>query len=150
MRVGVISDTHGLLRPEAIAHLQGVDAIVHAGDIGGQGILGALEAIAPVYAVRGNCDGAWASALPWTRLEVLGGAGFYVLHDLGGLDLAPEAAKVRVVVSGHTHRPAVRWQGPVLYLNPGSAGPRRMDLPIALALVDLEGEGIAPRIVTLG
>ncbi len=150
MRVGVISDTHGLLRPEALTHLDGVGAILHAGDIGGRQVLEALEAIAPVYAVRGNCDGPWARDLPWTRLEEIGGGGFYLLHDLGGLDLAPEAAKVRVVVSGHTHRPEVRWQGPVLYLNPGSAGPRRMDLPITLALVDVEGEAISPRIVTLG
>ena len=134
MIVGVISDTHGLVRPEALAALAGVEHIVHAGDIGGDAVLDALRAIAPVTAVRGNND--HGSPLPETQMIELGGRTFYVLHDLNELDLDPRAAGVDVVVAGHSHKPLHEVRGGVCYLNPGSAGPRRFKLPIALARVD--------------
>ncbi|MDF1562522.1 MAG: metallophosphoesterase family protein [Deltaproteobacteria bacterium] len=150
MKIGIISDTHGLLRPEVLAALEGCEAILHAGDIGGDAILAGLRRIAPVHAVRGNCDGSWARALPWTEHRELGGLGFYLIHDLAELDLDPSAAGVSVVVSGHSHQPKIAWQGGVLYLNPGSAGPRRFTLPIALARLELGPGGLEPEIVTLG
>jgi putative phosphoesterase len=132
--VGVISDTHGLLRPEAVAALEGVDLIVHAGDIGNPEIIDELREIAPVHAIRGNVDrGLWADEFSPTEIVDLDGQSLYVLHDLNELDLDPAAAGFRVVISGHTHDPKITEERGVLYLNPGSAGPRRFRLPISLA-----------------
>lgn len=139
MRIGIISDTHGLLRPEACAQLAGVDHILHAGDIGGPEVIARLEALAPTTAIRGNNDtGAWAARYPDIARLTLGGRSFLVLHDLKALETDPAAAGIDVVVSGHSHRPKIETVGGVLYLNPGSAGPRRFTLPIAVATLDLE------------
>ena len=136
--IGLISDTHGLVRPEALRALGGSDLIVHAGDVGKPEILDALKLLAPVVAVRGNIDrGGWASALPLTATVTAGSAVVYVLHDLQQLDLAPAAAGFHVVVSGHSHKPSRMERGGVLYLNPGSAGPRRFQLPVTVARLDL-------------
>ncbi len=133
-RIGLISDTHGLLRREAIAFLRGSDYIVHAGDIGDAAVLVELGAVAPVTAVRGNNDsGAWAKGIAETEVLKVGGISIYVLHDLAQLDLDPLAAGYQVVVSGHSHKPLLERRGGVLYVNPGSAGPRRFKLPIAAA-----------------
>ncbi len=141
MRVGVISDTHGLLRPEAVQALDGVDHILHAGDVGDPAILEELRKIAPVTAIRGNIDRVGACArLPATEVVELGGVSFYLLHDVKELDLDPRSAGIGVVVSGHSHKPAVEKKKGVLYLNPGSAGPRRFSLPITLAIVTV-GDG---------
>lgn len=138
MRVGIISDTHGLLRPEAETALQGVQLIVHAGDVGSPEILRKLKLIAPVFAVRGNVDTeSWARELPVTTVVEAGGATFYVLHNLRELDLRPEAAKFDFVISGHTHQAEQSQRNGVTYLNPGSAGPKRFHLPVTLALLDL-------------
>ena len=132
--VGVISDTHGLLRPEALEALQGSELILHAGDVGDPEILEALEGIAPVVAVRGNMDRTpWARDLPETEVVEVGGVHIYILHDLATLPLDPVAAGFAVVVSGHTHEPNVEAEGGVLFLNPGSAGPRRFRLPVSVA-----------------
>ena len=148
--LGVISDTHGLLRPEALMALEGVDRIIHAGDIGPPEILGELEAIAPVTAVRGNMDGGgWTRDLHGTEVVEIGGATIYVLHDLSQLDLNPEAAGFQAVVFGHTHQPEVRRADGILYLNPGSAGPVRGSKPISLALVDVVEGRLTPRIIPL-
>jgi len=150
VRLGVISDTHGLLRPEAVRALEGVDHIVHAGDIGNREILVELEGIAPVTAVRGNMDwGEWTAGLQETEVVEIGGVSIFVLHDLDLLDLNPDAAGFDVVIFGHTHLPEARRAHGVLYLNPGSAGPVRESKPVALALVDLVEGSLAPRIVTL-
>lgn len=150
LRVGVISDTHGLLRPEALRALAGVDRIVHAGDVGGPDVLEALAAIAPVSAVRGNNDrGAWAAALPATEVVELEGCSLYVLHELEHLDLDPAAAGFQAVISGHSHQPSATSRDGVLYLNPGSAGPRRFRLPIALARLDVSGNLLSHEIVHL-
>jgi putative phosphoesterase len=151
MIVGVISDTHGLLRPEAVALLRGVDGIIHAGDIGGPEILTSLAAIAPVTAVRGNNDnGSWARALPATAVLDAGGSLIYVLHDLHELDLDPSASGFRVVVAGHSHRPANQERDGVLWFNPGSAGPRRFKLPIAVGRLVIERGDVRGEIVTIG
>ncbi len=140
LTVGVISDTHGLLRPEAMAALAGVDRILHAGDVGAPDILDRLAAIAPTTAVRGNVDhGGWATALPLTDVVRLGELDVYMLHDLGTLDLDPVAAGFAAVISGHSHQPRADWKGRVLYLNPGSAGPRRFTLPVTLSILRIEG-----------
>lgn len=132
--VGVIADTHGLLRPEALAALSGVHRILHAGDVGSRAVLDALAKLAPVTAVRGNNDfGAWAEALADTADVDLAGARVHLLHDLARLALDPAAAGFRAVIAGHSHRPAVTVRDGVLYLNPGSAGPRRFDLPLGVA-----------------
>jgi uncharacterized protein len=132
--IGVISDTHGLLRPQAVRALKGVELIIHAGDIGGPEVLAALERIAPVEAVRGNIDsGDWAGKLPRTRMLEVGGVHLFVLHDLSRLDLDPAAAGLAAVIYGHSHRPQSESRDGVLYLNPGSAGPRRFTLPVTLA-----------------
>ena len=132
--VGLISDTHGLIRPEALQAMRGVDWIVHAGDVGNTAVLAALEKIAPVHAVRGNVDrGAWADQLAESCVVEMGGGLLYVLHDLNQLDLDPVAAGFSVVVFGHSHRPSAVWKEGVLYVNPGSAGPPRFDLPVTLA-----------------
>jgi putative phosphoesterase len=149
-RIGLISDTHGLLRPEALAFLRGCEHIVHGGDIGDAQILEALAAIAPLTAVRGNNDrGPWAEAVPETALVELGGLRLYAIHDLAQLDIDPVAAGVRVVVSGHSHRPRAEERGGVLYLNPGSAGPRRFKLPISAAELLIDDGAPTSRIVEL-
>src|SRR5438309_10493457 len=126
MRIGIISDTRGRLRPEAIKHLAGTDHIIHAGDIGAQEVIEGLRKIAPTTAVRGNIDaGEWAKDYPNTTLIVLGGRSIYVLHDLKGVELDPAASGFDIVVSGHSHRPKIETKDGVLYVNPGSAGPRR-------------------------
>ena len=140
MLIGVISDTHGLLRPEALQVLAGSRLIVHAGDVGDPGILDALRAIAPVVAVRGNID--VASALPEHQLIEEGGVSIYVLHDVNQLDLDPIAAGIQVVISGHSHKPSIRTQDGVLYLNPGSAGPRRFKLPVTVARLHVNAKGL--------
>jgi putative phosphoesterase len=131
--LGVISDTHGLLRPEAVEALRGSDRILHAGDVGDSEILERLAEVAPVTAVRGNVDtGAWAKSLAETEIVEAGGVSIYMLHDLGQLDLKPEVAGFRVVVYGHSHKPGIAEKSGVLYLNPGSAGPRRFNLPVSV------------------
>ena len=149
-RVGLISDTHGLLRPEASAFLRGCNHIIHGGDIGGQNILRDLALIAPVTAVRGNNDqGAWADALSETELVQFGDVLVYVLHDLAQLDIEPKAAGISVIVSGHSHQPRVQKRDGVVYVNPGSAGPRRFKLPVAIAELNIDGNAISPRMLTL-
>jgi uncharacterized protein len=136
--VGLISDTHGLLRPEATAALRGSNLIIHAGDIGNPQILEELKSIAPTFAVRGNIDTQpWASAIPPSEIIELAGTSIYVLHDLKQLDIKPAVVNFKIVVSGHTHQPESRWHAGVLYINPGSAGPKRFSLPISLARLDL-------------
>ncbi len=150
MRVGVISDTHGLLRPEALHALQGSDAIVHAGDIGKPEILAELGRLAPVTAVRGNIDtSGWARSLPATEILDAGDATLYVLHSIGDLDLDPAAAGFHAVISGHSHKPAITWKDGVLYVNPGSAGPRRFSLPITVARLCVEGATVSAELVGL-
>ena len=150
-RVGLISDTHGLLRPEATAFLAGSHHIVHAGDAGDPFILDALTAIAPLTAIRGNVDmDAWASRLRETELIRFGEIAVYVMHDLKALDIDPRAAGIRAVISGHTHEPIVFERDGVLYVNPGSAGPRRFRLPIAAAELLVEGSAVSARIQELG
>jgi len=140
LTVGVISDTHGLLRPEAVAALAGVDQILHAGDVGTPAVLDALRTIAPTTAVRGNVDhGVWATALPMTDVVRLGTLDVYMLHDLATLDLDPVAAGFAAVISGHSHQPKAEWRRDVLYLNPGSAGPRRFTLPVTLSILRITG-----------
>jgi putative phosphoesterase len=149
-RIGLISDTHGLLRPEALDYLAGSDHIVHAGDIGGPELLERLAAIAPLTVVRGNNDtAAWQKTIPETARLELAGVGIYVIHDLKALDIDPAAAGVRVVVSGHSHKPAYIERGGVLYVNPGSAGRRRFTLPIAAGELLVEGGQAEVRLVTL-
>jgi len=149
MKIGVISDTHGLLRPEALVALAGVEHILHAGDVGDIAILIALRRMAPVTAIRGNIDtGGPCAALPATDFVELGGKIFYLVHSVKDLDINPAVAGVAVVVSGHSHRPSVEERNGTLYLNPGSAGPRRFDLPVSVAVVDITAE-IDARIVRL-
>jgi uncharacterized protein len=148
--VGVISDTHGLLRPEALEALKGSELILHAGDIGGPEVIESLRAIAPVVAVRGNNDrGEWAEEFPEYDAVEVGSARLYVLHDLKGLDISPEGAGFRVVVSGHSHKPLAEERRGVLYLNPGSAGPRRFKLPVTLARLTIEGDDASAEIINL-
>jgi uncharacterized protein len=136
--IGLISDTHGLLRKEALRALEGAELIIHAGDVGKSEILDTLRAIAPVVAVRGNVDTeSWASALPETAVVEAGAATIFVLHDAHALDLNPAAAGFHIVVSGHSHKPVRTESGGVLYINPGSAGPRRFQLPVTIARLDL-------------
>jgi len=138
-RIGLISDTHGLLRDEAVEALRGSDLILHAGDVGKPEIIDALRTVAPVVAVRGNVDrGSWASALPITAVAETESALIYVLHDLKELDLDPVSAGFGVVVSGHSHKPARSQRSGTLYINPGSAGPKRFDLPTTIARLNLE------------
>lgn len=150
MIVGVISDTHGLLRDEAIRALAGSGRIVHAGDIGNPGILEALSKIAPVTAVRGNVDRErWAGFLPLAETIEVETATVYVLHDLADLDLDPRAAGIQAVISGHSHQPLSEIRNGVLYLNPGSAGPRRFRLPVTLARLHVNGTKLRPELVPL-
>jgi len=149
-RIGLISDTHGLLRPEAVAFLRGCDHIVHGGDICEQRVLDELAAMAPLTVVRGNNDvGAWAQDIPETASFEMGGVRFYAIHNLAELPIDPVAAGVRVVISGHSHKPLAQERDGVLYINPGSAGPRRFTLPISAAELLLDGEAITPRIIEL-
>jgi len=136
--IGLISDTHGLLRPQALRALEGSDLIIHAGDVGAPRLIEALKTLAPVFAVRGNVDTEpWALALPETEVIEADPATIYVLHDVHALDLDPAAAGFQIVVSGHSHKPARTEHAGVLFLNPGSAGPRRFDLPVMVARLDL-------------
>ena len=149
-RIGILSDTHGLLRPSVLAFLQGCDHIVHGGDVGKIEILETLRAIAPVTAVRGNNDtGSWASALPEIQRVTLAGTQLYVLHDLALLSIDPSAEGIAVVVSGHSHRPAEVQRDGVLYFNPGSCGRRRFRLPIAVGELNVTEGQIVSRIVEL-
>jgi putative phosphoesterase len=150
VRVGVISDTHGLLRPEALKALQRAEHILHAGDVGDPAILDALRAIAPVTAIRGNIDeGGPCSHLPPTELVELAGHSIYMLHDVKKIDLNPEAAGISVVVFGHSHKPLVEWRRGVLFLNPGSAGPRRFQLPVTVAWLLIESDKLSAEVVHL-
>lgn len=150
MRVGVISDTHGLLRPEAVEALQGCERIIHAGDVGDPDILPKLARIAPVDAVRGNVDlERWARKLPETLAVEMDGTTVYVLHDLYDLDLDPAAAGFGVVISGHSHRPAVEHRDGVMFLNPGSAGPRRFTLPVTVAILSVGDDRPSARVVEI-
>ncbi len=150
MTVGVISDTHGLLRPEALAALQGSDLILHAGDIGPREILDRLRKVAPTVAVRGNVDmGIWATALPLAEVIEAGGVQLYMLHDRAALDLDPIAAGFAAVVFGHSHRPGAEMRDGVLFLNPGSAGPRRFTLPVTVARLTVVGGTLTHEIVEL-
>jgi putative phosphoesterase len=149
-RIGIISDTHGLLRPEAEQRLAGVDHIIHGGDIGRPEIIDALRRIAPVTAIRGNVDiGDWAVAYPETEVVRLAGKSIYVLHDLKTRQINPSARDIDVVVSGHSHVPKIDKAGGVLYLNPGSAGRRRFRLPITLATIDVTPDSLRPVIHVL-
>jgi putative phosphoesterase len=149
-RVGLISDTHGLLRPEAVAFLRGSDFIVHAGDIGDTNVLTELNALAPVTTVRGNNDnGTWAKAIAESQVLQIGDVFVYVIHDIAELDLDPVAAGFQVVVSGHSHKPAVQTRNGVLYVNPGSAGPRRFSLPVAVAELEIAGPSVKANLVEL-
>ena len=150
MRIGVISDTHGLLRSEALTALQGVGHILHAGDIGNIKILKALRTIAPITAIRGNIDNFGPCAeLPPTEFIELAGHSLYMLHDLAALDLDPAAAGISVVISGHSHKPNIEHRKGVLYFNPGSAGPRRFSLPISLGFLEISGSSITPQLIQL-
>lgn len=150
MLIGVISDTHGLLRPEAIAALQGSEHILHAGDVGDAEILERLRQIAPVTAIRGNVDVAGPCArLPATEFVELGGRNVYMLHDRHALDLDPVAAGISVVVSGHSHHPAIQWHKGVLYFNPGSAGPRRFSTPVSVGLLTISEAAVEARLKDL-
>ena len=150
VRIGLVSDTHGLLRPEALAFLAGSDAVVHAGDIGHPDILAALRRIAPLTVVRGNNDTQdWARGLPESALLKVGDARVLVLHDLAQLGAAGLPPGVRAVVAGHSHRPWVEWRDGVLHVNPGSAGPRRFSLPVSVAEILVDGGAWEARTVTL-
>lgn len=150
MTVGVISDTHGLLRPEAIEALRGSEVIIHAGDVGVPDVLERLKAIAPTIAVRGNIDqGAWAQLLPLSEVVEVGELQLYVLHDLSELDLDPAAAQFAAVIYGHSHQPKAELRGGVLFLNPGSAGPRRFALPVTVAKLRVLGTGLSHELIEL-
>jgi putative phosphoesterase len=148
--VGVISDTHGLLRPEALAALTGSDLILHAGDVGDPDILSQLEAVAPVVAIRGNVDrGEVARALPDTQVVELEGWMIYIIHDVETLDLAPEAAGIGMVIFGHTHSPEIREARGVQYFNPGSAGPRRFSNPVTVGKIRVSQGALSPEIIEI-
>jgi putative phosphoesterase len=150
MTIGVISDTHGLLRPEALAALRGSQHIIHAGDIGDPGILDKLGEIAPVTAIRGNVDrSAWASSIPDTNVLEIGGITIYVIHNLQGLDLKPSAAGFAAVIYGHSHVPKREMKDGVLFFNPGSAGPRRFRLPVTLGKLRIRNQRLETEIVEL-
>jgi uncharacterized protein len=148
--LGVISDTHGLLRPEAVEALLGCERILHAGDVGAPEILEALARLAPVIAIRGNIDtDPWARVLPEREIVEVGGISIYMVHDLGKLDLNPEAAGFGVVVYGHSHRPRIEQKNGILYFNPGSAGPRRFSLPVSVGRLIVEAGKVQAELVEL-
>ena len=148
--IGIISDTHGLLRPEAVDAMEGVDLIIHAGDIGGDSILDELGSCAPVVAVRGNLDNEGrACRLPLNDTVALKNTIIHVIHDVDRIDLDPSASGISVVINGHSHRPSVKRRDGVLYLNPGSAGPRRFNLPVSVALMHVNGKSVKAEIVQL-
>jgi putative phosphoesterase len=148
--VGIISDTHGLMRFEAIEALKTVDLILHAGDIGNPQVLKALQAVAPVVAVRGNVDkGEWAQKLRDWEVVELGALYVYMLHDVNEIELSPAEAGFQIVVSGHSHKPLIEERGGVLYINPGSAGPRRFKLPVSIARLQVSGESANAQLVEL-
>lgn len=147
--IGVISDTHGLLRPQVYDAFAHVERIIHAGDIGNENILRDLENIAPVTAVRGNMDGEWACKLQRTEVLEVTGNLIYIIHDIARLDLDTDASGTKVIISGHSHRPSAGMHDGVLYMNPGSAGPRRFTLPVSLGLLHFEGDSIKPELITL-
>jgi len=148
--VGVISDTHGLLRSQALEALRGVNAIVHAGDVGDAAILGQLRQVAPVTAVRGNIDtSAWAKSLPETDLLEIGAVSLYVLHNVQQLDLDPGTAGFAAVIFGHSHKPLIEWRKDVLFFNPGSAGPKRFSLPISLGKLTIANGKLKPELIEL-
>lgn len=147
IRIGVISDTHGMLRPQALASLEGMDMILHAGDIGNPDIINVLGRLAPVHAIRGNNDTApWARQFAETlRLDV-GDVSIYMLHDLKALAIDPCQLGIRVVIAGHSHRPSIVEKNRVFYVNPGSAGPRRFRLPVSIAYLDVEGDAVTGQV----
>ena len=150
MKVGVISDTHGLLRPEAVELLRGSEHIIHAGDIGSPEIIPALEKIAPVTAIRGNVDTQpWARRFAETEVVEVAGLHIYVIHDVNALDLNPRAAGFAAVISGHSHQPKQEMKDGVLYFNPGSAGPRRFSLPVSIGRLEIRRQGIQGSLHTL-
>src|SRR6201996_2644317 len=150
MRIGVISDTHGLLRPEALKALQGAEHILHAGDVGDPAILDTLRKVAPVTAIGGDIHvGGLCGHLPATEVITVHGHTFYMLHDRQALDLDPAAAGFSAVISGHSHKPLIEWRKGVLYMNPGSAGPRRFSLPVTIGLLTIPGDELQPRLVNL-
>jgi putative phosphoesterase len=151
MKIGVISDTHGLLRPEAVEFLRGSEHIIHAGDIGSPEIVPALEKLAPVTAIRGNVDvQPWARRFAETEVVELAGLHIYMIHDVNALDLNPRAAGFAAVISGHSHKPGQSTKNGVLYFNPGSAGPRRFSLPISIGRLEIGRDGIRGSLHTLG
>ena len=149
-RLGIIADTHGLLRPEAVAALGGCSVILHAGDVGKPEVLAGLRAVAPVTAIRGNVDrGDWADALPETARLTFGGVTVYMLHDRQALDFVPPPDAGSVVISGHSHQPSITETGGVLFINPGSAGPRRFRLPVTVAIMEIEDGRATARLFEL-
>jgi putative phosphoesterase len=150
-RIGVISDTHALLRPEAVEALRGSDLILHAGDIGAPHIIPALREIAPVVAIRGNIDEKfdWAAEFPETEIAEAAGLHFYMVHSVDDLDLNPRAAEFAAVISGHSHQPEHSMRDGVLYFNPGSAGPRRFSLPISVGRITIKAGRLQPELITL-
>jgi uncharacterized protein len=149
--VGIISDTHGLVRPEAVAALRGSDLIIHAGDIGKPHVIDQLRLVAPTFVVRGNIDTqAWAADLPSTQTVEVGQLLFWVLHDIAQITIDPAAASLTAVAFGHSHRPSIETHDGVLYVNPGSAGPRRFKLPVSIARIHVMGQKLSPEIVELG
>jgi uncharacterized protein len=150
LRVGLVSDTHGLLRAEARAFVGGCDYIIHGGDIGSAAILDELSALAPLTAVKGNNDRqAWAAHLPETEMIRVGGVFIYIIHDLSQLDIEPHAAGAQVIVSGHSHKPLIEFRDGILYVNPGSCGPRRFKLPLSVGEIRIEGTRVRARTVEL-
>jgi putative phosphoesterase len=150
MRIGVISDTHGLLRPSAVTALENSDLIVHAGDIGSIEVLLELERIAPVHAVRGNNDsGAWAKTLPATLAIEVASCRIYALHDLKEFDVDGASEGWHAIISGHSHKPTIQWRDGVLFFNPGSAGPRRFKLPVSVGTIDVRRGKLIPKLLNL-
>ena len=150
LRIGVISDTHGLLRPQALAAMQGSDYIVHGGDIGDPAILEQLRAIAPLTVVRGNNDrAAWTSDIPDTAILDLGAVKLCAVHDIATLAIDPVVVGLKIIIYGHSHSPTATWRSGILYLNPGSAGPRRFKLPVSVAEVLVDGPSVTARVIEL-
>ncbi len=148
--IDVISDTHGLLRPELVHALIKCNAIIHAGDIGSMELLSSLKAIAPTFAVRGNVDtGTWAKTIPVSDIAEIAGSHLYIIHNLDFLDIDPASAGIDVVISGHTHMPELYKKGNILYMNPGSAGPKRFTRPLSMARIIVDDSGIHPELINL-